>query len=124
MRCLNRNKVNFHYLLFVKKTPVVDENGHLTGEYQVIYGAPEMMKANISAAKGETQTEQFGNDVKYDKVIVTEDVNCPIDENSVLFVDKEPEFDEFGNPLFDYVVKKVAKSLNSISYAISKVSVT
>jgi hypothetical protein len=55
---------------------------------------------------------------------VLDDVNIPIDENSVLWVDKAVEYDENGNPLFDYVVKKVARSLNSVSFAISKVKLS
>lgn len=79
---------------------------------------------NVSAATGSAQVEQFGNFISYDKVIVTDNLSCPIDENTVLFVDKEPEYDADGNPLYDYIVRRVAKSLNSISYAISKVTVS
>ena len=68
--------------------------------------------------------EQFGNFISYDKVIVTDDLTCPIDENTVLFIDKSPEYDDDGNPLYDYIVKRVARSLNSISYAVSKVTVS
>ena len=50
-------------------------------------------------------------------------MSCPISEDTVLFVDKEPEYDG-EKPLYDYVVKRVAKSLNSISIAISKVNVS
>lgn len=124
MRCLERNKVDFYYALFERNEDILDENGCKTGEQRVIYFPPVKMKANISTAKGESQSEQFGKDIKYDKVIVTEETDCPIDENTVLFVDVEPAFDSDGNPLFDYIVKKVAKSLNSVSYAISKVSVS
>ena len=66
----------------------------------------------------------FGNLESYDKVLITDDMSCPIDENTVLFVDKEPEFSQEGVPLFDYRVRRVAKSLNNISYAISKVTVS
>lgn len=81
------------------------------------------MLANISPASGAAQVEQFGQFVSYDKVIVTDDMSCPISEDTVLFVDKEPEYDG-KKPLYDYVVKRVAKSLNSISIAISKVNVS
>lgn len=124
MKCLERNKSDFFYLLFDKKEPVIDGNGRKTGEYRVVYKSPVKYRASISAAKGEASTEQFGSDLKYDKVIVTDDIDCPMDENSVLFVDKKPEFDSDGNPIFDYIVKKVARSLNFASYAISKVNVS
>lgn len=53
----------------------------------------------------------------------TDDMSCPIDENTVLFVDSKPGYRQ-GKPAFDYTVKRVAKSLNTISYAVSKVKVS
>lgn len=90
----------------------------------MVYQTPIAARANISAATGSAQVEQFGNYAGYDKVIVTDDMSCPIDENTVLFIDKEPDYDEDGTPLYDYIVKRVARSLNSVSYAVSKVSVS
>lgn len=124
MRLLKRNESSFYYLLYVTQEQAVNEDGDETGEKRVIYSEPVAMRANVSAATGSAQTEQFGNFITYDKVIVTDDMDCPIDENSVLFIDKEPEFDKKGNPLFNYRVKRVAKSLNSISIAVSMVTVS
>lgn len=124
MKCLKRNKIKFYYSLFLDKVPITDSNGRKTGEYTVSYSKPICLEANISSAQGETQVEQFGTDLQYDKVIVTEDTTLGIDENTVLFVDVPPQFDTDGRPIYDYIVKKVAKSLNSISYAISKVKVS
>ena len=124
MKCLERNKTKFYYSLFVKSEPGKDEYGNESGEPVITYSEPTLMKANISPATGVSQVEQFGKDLKYDKVIVVDDMGCPIDENSVLFVDKEPTRDADGNLLYDYIVKKIAKSLNSISIAISKVEVS
>ena len=124
MRCMERNKTPFYYCLYKGEKPVVDENGDETGEKQVVYSKPVLLRANISPATGNTSVEQFGNSLQYDKVIVLDDVFCPIDEHSVFFVDKTPEFDTDDTPLFDYIVKKVARSLNSISIAIGKVEVS
>ena len=121
MRTLERNKTSFYYALYLGKEENVDADGNLTGTYTVMYSNPVECKGNISASSGYVQVEQFGNDLQYDKVIVLDDVNIPIDENSVLWVDKSVEYDKNGNPVFDYVVKKVARSLNSVSFAISKV---
>ena len=68
-----------------------------------------------------TTLEQFGNSVEYDKVILSDDMSAPIDENTVFFIDTPPAFDDDGNPMFDYIVRKVAKSLNTLAVAISKV---
>lgn len=124
MKCLHRNKKSLYYCLYLGEEYLTDGEGNETGEKVVRYSAPVYLEANISPATGNTSVEQFGNSVQYDKVIVLDDVSCPINEYSVLFVDKEPEFDENGDPLFDYIVKKVAPSLNSVSIAIAKVEVS
>jgi hypothetical protein len=137
MRTLNRNKVEFYYALYEGKEPVtiVDEWGNTiqTGEYQVIHGNPIQSAANISPAKGETQMQQFGEDDSYDKVIVVDKDAPTLDEFSWLWIDTMPklnndgslEVDEYGNIItpHDYDIKRVAKSINSVSYAISKVNV-
>lgn len=134
MRCMQRNKVDFYYALFSKRVPIVDEYGTDTGEYDVQHGNPVKSSANISAAKGETQTRQFGENVSYDKVIAMDNDSPPIDEYSILWIDTMPELNADGSLAVDsegkvktphdYIVKKVAKSLNSVSYAVSKVSVS
>ena len=133
MRTLNRNKLPFFYALYVGKTPVLDDYGNRTGEYEITYGNPLGYSANISAAKGETQTRQFGENEVYDKVIVADNAAPPIDEYSILWIDTMPQLDENGalatdesgkviTP-YDYIVTKVARSLNSVSIAVSKVKV-
>lgn len=134
MKCMERNKVNFYYALYEGRSEIVDEYGNASGEYEVSHGNPTLAAANISAAKGETQSRQFGEDESYDKVIVMDNASAPaIDEYSILWVDTTPELDENGalarnedgevlTP-HDYIVKKVSRSLNSVSFAISKVSI-
>lgn len=124
MKTMERNKQRFFYLLYDRKEPVTDGDGNETGEETVVYKPTVSFRANVSAATGASQVEQFGNLTGYDKVIVTDDLTCPIDENSVLFLDKEPVYDEDGKPLYDYMVRRVAKSLNSVSIAVTKVSVS
>ena len=142
-----RNDTDFWYCLLDPTTEhaVIDENGNETGEIIPHYEEAQSYFANISPATGQAQTEQFGNLDNYDKVIVTRDMECPIDEHSVLFIEKEPEYttvathevvegnalyadDEivevvYSQPKYDYIVKRVARSLNSISIAIRKVDV-
>ena len=124
MTTLKRNETAFYYCLYNGKTELKDEDDNATGEYVLSYSAPVKMKANISSATGYTNLEQFGNSIDYDKVIVTCQMDCPINENTVLFIDKDYEADSDGNPLYDYIVKKVSKSLNSISIAVKRVNVS
>lgn len=147
MRGLERNKIPFWYCLLDPSIEhiVLDEYGNETGEIIPHYNEAVQFRANVSPATGQAQVEQFGNLDNYDKVIVTSDMDCPIDEHSILFIEKEPEYIEVvthevieGNalyaddeivevtyqlPKYDYIVKRVAKSLNSISIAIRKVEI-
>lgn len=147
MRDLKRNQTEFWYCLLIPNTQeaIVDEYGNETGELIPSYKKAVSMRANISPATGQNQVEQFGNLDSYDKVIVTCDMSCPIDENTVLFIDKRPEYTEvqtheivegqalyaddevvektYELPKYNYIVKRVAKSLNGISIAVRKVDV-
>lgn len=124
MRGLVRNKSKFYYASYIGETEIIDEYGNATGEYKILYSDPIECKANISAAQGEVQSRQFGESESYDKVIVLDDINAQIDEHSILWVDTLPLLNENGTTTpHDYVVKKVAKSLNGMSIAIRKVDV-
>ena len=123
MRGLVRNKSKFYYASYIGETEIIDEYGNATGEYKVLYSDPIVCRANISAAQGEMQTRQFGESESYDKVIVLDDINAPIDEHSILWVDTLPLLNDDDATPHDYVVKKVAKSLNGMSIAIRKVRV-
>lgn len=135
MRGLKRNQKTLYYQIYQSNIPVyeMDLDGNivtdpvtgeplLTGETKVGYAAPVQFRANVSAARGESSSDPFGIDLSYDKTMVSCDITLPIDELSVLFVDKKPEFDAGGNlaNTADYKVVKVAKSLNSLLIAIKK----
>lgn len=125
MRCLQRNKTKFYYSEYIQREALQDEYGNFTGEYSIEYGKPVEAFANISAAKGETQILQFGENEIYDKVIVLENSETNIDEHSILWIDTLPVIEPDGTTktVHDYIVKKVATSLNVTSIAISKVKV-
>jgi hypothetical protein len=120
-----RNKSKFYYASYVGKTEIIDEYGNVTGEYGLSYSKPIQMLGNVSAAQGEIQNRQFGESESYDKVIVLDDRNTPIDEYSILWVDTLPRLNKDGttDTPHDYVVRRVARGLNGVSIAISKVDV-
>ena len=127
MRALMRNKQRFYFAKYVERAPITDEYGNETGEYAVQYSKPIEAYGNISAATGETQVQQFGETINYDKVIVMEKGNSQtdgLDEYAVLWVEQMPELKSDGttHTPHNYVVTKIAHSLNVISIAISKVN--
>lgn len=146
MKCLKRNQKYLYYCLLQNaNAEIVDANGNRTGEKIAVYASAVTMEANVSPATGEAATEQFGDLTGYDRVIVTDWMDCPITESTVLFLDKQPAYvsdsvkiyvapvppsttpssktQSYSAPLYDYVVRRVSKSLNSISIAVSKVKV-
>ena len=116
MRTLDRNKQLIYYANLIGETDVIDEYGQFTGETTTEYSEPMPLRVNVSPARGEASIELFGTDLNYSKTIVT-DKDYGINENSIMWVDKpttEPH---------NYIVVSVAKSINSISYAIREVNV-
>jgi hypothetical protein len=125
MRALHRNKTRIFYANYRNKIPLKDEYGNLTGEYEISYTNPIAMCANVSAARGEAITRQFGDDEGYDRVIVLDDPKFPIAVTSILWIDTPPEIAEDGSTKtpHDYIVKQVATSINNMAIAVCKVSV-
>ena len=133
MRCLVKNKRTFWYAPYGSHQNMVDEYGNEISESEVTYGNPVECEGNISAARGETLSRQFGETEGYDKQIVMENPDTPITEYDVLWVDSVPSLnedgslatDDNGNVItpWDYTVKKIARSLNSVTIAITKVNV-
>lgn len=119
MRELERNKRTIYYALFDKNEPILDDDGNDTGEARATYFPPVELRINVSPAAGESATRQFGDIVDYDRTLVICDTTLPIDEHTVFWID-EPDTSQ----PFDYTVKKVAESLNSLQIAVKKVEVS
>ena len=123
-----------YYSGYQNQIPITDDYGNKTGEYEPVYSKPTEFYAYVSPAKGEAEIRRFGETLSYDKVIVTDKESPYIDELTYLWVDTMPELDNQGELAtnasgqiitpHDYIVKKVAKGLNSIVIAIRKVKVS
>lgn len=122
MKALERNKQNIYYANYTGKTKVYDEDGLYTGESEVTYTEPVGVKVNVSASRGQAEIDLFGTDLNYTNTIAT-DKDLGIDEHSILWVGKEAYQGSVITP-HNYTVVSVAKSLNSIVYAIRKVDVS
>ena len=124
MRSQQKNKRKFWYASAgTTVTEATDAAGNYTGEWVTEYGKPGYAYANISANRGNAYEEEFGASLDYDRVITDCDVNLGIDEKSRLWIEVEPDLENDSVP-HDYIVKKVARSLNSVTIAIKKVDVS
>lgn len=129
MRSLQRNRQTIWYrLLTGDPEPITetDEWGNVldTGENTQPYSDPVELKINVSQATGAAITEQFGNLDNYDKVLVTTQMDCPINGTTILYIDTTPTQTNGKWSPHDYVVRRVAKSINGISIAVRKVDVS
>lgn len=126
MRTLRRNKQKIYYALYSAKTDAIDAQGFFTGESVKTYGDPVALKINVSPAEKNLTIEPFGTATDYSHTMVTCDMDCPIDEETILWIGKEPYTDD--NPpvltAHNYRVVRVAKSLNNIMYAIREAEIS
>lgn len=145
MKALKRNAIPVWYALYLGEEDILDTNEHPTGERRARYGPLRKMMANVNAGfngrygiNSQSAVEPFGVDRRYDKTLVVADMDCPMDEYSVLIIDRpvhyehgQPVFDDGasvydddGQLVFDHIIIKVDKSINVLSYALKKVNVS
>lgn len=127
MHTLNRNKQDLWYALKTGDEEVRDENGLLTGEHRITYGDPVHRRMSMSISSGANNLgsqgmvtlDPFGITTAYTHRLVTEDKNCPINEESLIWIGKTPEDGEHN-----FKVVRVARSLNHIIYYVKEVDVS
>ena len=115
MQLLKRNQRTISYKNFNgQQVPLIDDDGYETGETSVGYTEIKTVRAYMTANRGDASEEMFGTTLDYDNILYAE-LSCDIDEFSLLWVDV-PTTD--AN---DYIVRRVATSLNHKAIAIKKV---
>ena len=125
MRSMTRNRQTFYEASLISVSMGQDQEGNYT-ESQYAYSDPVERSGVFSPASGEAITQVFGADERYDKVITLNKGEDYLKIGSVLWVDTMPVIDEQGHTKtpYDYVVAKVANSINVVIVAIRKVNVS
>lgn len=118
MRTLERNKTTLYHAEYVSEAETT-RNGLKTGHYESTYTTPVKERMNISPARGSAVSEEFGINTDYTKTAVTSNMNCTMDENSIVWIGVEPSSTVDNH---NYVVVRKAQSLNSITYALREVA--
>lgn len=114
MRGLARNTRPIWYATYQGKTEIVDLNGNRTGEYTDSYSDPVRKRMNLAPPQDAADWNPFGIDTPYSIAAMTFE-KLPISETSIIWVNREPPEPH------DYIVVRVAKSLNNTVYALSEV---
>lgn len=146
MRILDRNKKPIWFSNSVRTVPVTDRNGLKTGGKRNIYGKPVMEKfslaissgANNLGSQGMAELEQYGVVTGYTHRAVTENMDCPMNEESILWLTSHPdltwedmteqafeEAQENGeiHPVYQFRVVRKAVSLNHLIFYLKEVDV-
>ena len=131
MRILERNKQTLWYANIYSVGYKTDENGFKTGEKEIQYGEPVKCRmsmaissgANNLGSQGMAELEPYGITTGYTHRAVTEDLNCEMNEESIVWFRKEPK-DEQGNTTpYNFRVVRKALSLNHLIYYLKEVDV-
>lgn len=118
------DQTKIYYAQYTGSEPKLDANGYRTLEYEKHYSDPQELWISVSASKGAAYASPLGINLDYSKTLSTHDMTCPLTEESVLWIEREPTDCE-GNPVpHNYIVTTVAKSLNNIVYGVKEVKVT
>ena len=116
MQLLERNKQTIKYKNYSgTQTLSTDSEGYYTGERTENYSDVKAVKAYVTANRGDASEEMFGKNLDYDNIMYI-DKSSDINEYSLLWVHANPTTD--AN---DYIVLRVATSLNHKAIAIKKV---
>ena len=126
MRTMTRNRQVFYSadLLSVGMSQDADGN-YVEDNYN--FSDPVRREGVFSVLKGQAQPQFYGANEVYDKVITLNMNENYLKIGSVLWVDTMPVIDEETGKTdtpYDYIVARIAPSLNFINVAIRKVSVS
>lgn len=144
MRGLAINQRDLYYCLFVPfpeealyedegdQDRRVYEDGFFSGDYVSEFGPLQTLRASLSSEKGGVNEEVFGLQLDYDLAVLTFDVDCPIQEDTILWIGKEmavmkphvgTAFTDLPKnlPPYNYRVVRRAESLNSVLFAVRRV---
>lgn len=124
MQCLYQNKQTIYYATYSGSTTAYDADYNVSGE-NVTHLQPTAIdmhvsfsKGSIDSSRGRAHLNEYGIDTAYVVTLVTDDMNCPIDETSVLWINRDP------TEAYNFVVVRRIPSLSNIAYVCKQVDVS
>lgn len=147
MRVLERNKEELWYANPSSSTYATDDNGLKTGEKVITYATPVKVRMSIAissgannlGSQGMAELQPYGIGTGYTHRAVTEDLNCPMAEDSRIWYGRTPTVtrnvqrvvnnetvtvEETVNIPHNYTVVRKARSLNHLIYYLKEVDVS
>ena len=123
MQTLYQNKQPVYYAQYNSTTQTLDGDGNVS-KNSATYTKPVKIMANVSfvrgsidSSRGRAHLNEYGVDEGYVATLIVDDMTCPIDETSVLWINRPT------TEAHNFVVYRRLPSLNSISLLCKQVSV-
>ena len=116
MRTVKRNKRPVALSFYQGVTELTDDDGLLTGEYEVSYTEPVKTLMNVSGGRGQADIALFGLTQTFARTATTEDLTTPFNTQTVMWVEKDPDTEPF-----DYRVVAVSRTINQVVLALAEV---
>ena len=116
MRTVKRNKRPVAFAFYEGVTELLDDDGNLTGEYEVSYTEPVKTLMNVSGGRGQADIALFGLTQTFARTATTEDLTTPFNTETVMWIEKNPDTEPF-----DYRVVAVARTINQVVLALAEV---
>ncbi|MBQ0097907.1 MAG: hypothetical protein KBS62_03100 [Oscillospiraceae bacterium] len=110
-----RNRKTIYYAVCNGSSEIVDADGNKTSRYELQYSEQVKAKMSISPDNGIISSNGYGLADEYKRTMTTADMNCPITDNTKLWIGIEP------TEKHNYIVESVSKGLNLIVYKLKKV---
>ena len=146
MHVLERNKEYLWYANPTGEEYATDANGYKTGERKITYATPTKVKmsmaissgANNLGSQGMAELERYGIATGYTHRAVTDDMDCPMGEESLVWYKIEPTRIETRERIINgqrqevqtlipvphnFKVVRKAQSLNHLIYYLKEVDV-
>ena len=119
MMNLARNTFTVWFQVYQGEQEIVDKYGNKTGSFAPSYGPFQSAQMVVSPNRGDASLEMFGTLLDYDRTVSTADTTCPINEQTILWLDGAPT----SGPYTHYV-KQRAPWKNSLVFAVKQVEVS
>lgn len=116
MRTVKRNKRPVAFAFYEGVTELLDDDGNLTGEYEVSYTEPVKTLMNVSGGRGQADIALFGLTQTFARTATTEDLTTPFNTETVMWIETDPD-----NEPFDYRVVAVSRTINQVVLALAEV---
>jgi len=120
---INETTIWYSNLVRGEKVPILDEHGLKTGDFMMKYTDPvpidvalsESIGLNNLTAQGVAELRSYGVTTNYTHRMITDDMDCPIDEESIIWHERDPGDNPYDVP-YNFKVVRASKTLNYKMY--------